>query len=88
MGESMAEPIIELSEDLRSEMSKHSQVPWLKVVEKAVRGELEEITKRRVILAALNKLFENSKLTEQDALRLGDKVNEGMFKRLKEEGLL
>ncbi len=79
---------IRFSDDLRSEMSKHSGVPWSRIVEKVVREELGEITRRCVILAALNKLLESSKLTEEDALRLGDKVNEGVYSRLKEEGLL
>jgi len=83
----MVELKIEIPGDLKNEIRKHSDIVWSKVFEKAVREELGERAKRHIILSALNKLLENSKLTEQDAIELGRKVNEGMYKRLKKEGL-
>ena len=84
----MAELKFKVSEDLKSEVSKHPDIAWSEVVEKAVRQELGERAKKQIILSALNKLLENSKLTDEDCIRLGRKVNEGMYKRYKQEGLL
>ena len=84
----MCEVVIEIPDGLKEEITKHSGIEWSEVFEKAIRRELSERAKREIILTALNKLFENSTLTEEDCLRLGEKVKEGMYKRYKEEGLL
>jgi hypothetical protein len=84
----MAELKLKVSEDIKEEIEKHSDVKWSEVVERAVREELGERAKKRSILLALNKLLKNSKLTDEDSIRLGRKVNEGMHKRYKQEGLL
>jgi len=84
----MAELKLKISEDLKEEISKHSDIPWSDIFEKAVKEELAERAKRQLILSALDKLLENSKLTEEDALELGRKVNEGIYGRLKERGLV
>ncbi len=84
----MAELKLEVSDDLKEDISKHSDIQWSKVFEKAIREELVEIAKRKIILSALNKLFEKSKFTEKDALELGRKVNESMYKNLQEKGLV
>jgi len=52
----------------------------------SVRKFLSEKVKRALLLKKLDKLLENSELTEEDCLRLGDKVKEGMWQRYKEEG--
>jgi hypothetical protein len=84
----MAELEFKVSEDLKQEIEKHKEVDWSAVVGEAIRKELGERAERRIILVALNKMLERSKLTEKDALELGEKVKEGMLKRYKEEGLL
>ena len=84
----MAELKFKVSEDLKNEVSKHPGIAWSEVVEKAVRQELGERAKKHIILSALNKLLENSKLTDEECLLLGRKVNEGMYQRYKKEGLL
>ncbi len=84
----MAELKVEIPEDLKKDITKHPDISWSKVFEKAVREELAERAKRHLILSALNKLLEKSKLTEKDALELGREVNEGMYRRLKEQGLM
>ena len=84
----MAELKFNVSEDVKSEVSKHSEIEWSEVVERAVRRELGERAKKRIILSALDKLLENSKLTDEDCIKLGRKVNEGIYKRYKQEGLL
>lgn len=84
----MAELKVEIPDDLKEDIRKHSDVAWSKVFEKAAKEELAERAKRHLILSALNKLLENSKLTEQDALELGSELNERMYNRLKKEKLV
>jgi len=48
---------------------------------------LQEV-KRQVLLKKLDKIFEHSELTDEDALRLGEKVKEAGYKELKEKGLV
>ncbi|MDO8460567.1 MAG: hypothetical protein Q7S74_05635 [Nanoarchaeota archaeon] len=84
----MTEMKIEISNDLKEEIARHPEIAWAKIFEKAAKEELIEIAKRRVIFSALNKLLENSTLTEKDAEELSERVKESMHKRLKEEGIL
>ena len=84
----MAELEFKVSEDLKQEVERHKEVNWSAVIKEAIRKELGERAERRIILVALNKMLEKSKLTEKDALELGEKVKEGMLKRYKEEGWL
>ena len=84
----MAELEFKVSEDLKQEVERHKEVDWSAVIKEAIRKELGERAERRIILVALNKMLEKSKLTEKDALELGEKVKEGMLKRYKEEGWL
>ena len=84
----MAEIRFKSSEDLKNEITKHSEIAWSEVFEKAVRQELGEKAKKHILLSALNKLLENSELTDEDCLRLGREVNEGIHKRYIKEGLL
>lgn len=84
----MKEICIKIPDELSEDLSKHSDIALSKVFEKALKSEIEERTKRQLLLLALNKLLENSELSDEDCLRLGRESNEGMYKRLKEEGLL
>ena len=82
----MAEIKFKSSEDLKNEVAKHSEIAWSEVFEKAVRQEIGERAKKHILLSSLNKLLENSKLTDEDCIRLGRKVNKGMWERYKAEG--
>jgi hypothetical protein len=50
--------------------------------------ELELKRLRELQRLMLETLSMKSKLTEEDAVKLGDKVREGMLKELKEKGLI
>ena len=52
----------------------------------SVRKFLSEKAKRALLLKRLDKLLENSELTEEDCLRIGDKIKQGMWQRYKKEG--
>tara|TARA_Y100000034_G_C6852327_1_gene386791 strand:+ start:131 stop:385 length:255 start_codon:yes stop_codon:yes gene_type:complete len=84
----MPELSIPISEELKQESSKLPKPALTKIFEKALRSELEERSERQLILSAVNKILENSKFTDEDCLRLGREVNEGMYEQLKKEGLL
>ena len=72
----MAEIRIEISDELKDQMSKFS-INWESAVESIIRNKLSEWERIRSIVS-------KSKLTEKDALELGRKVNEGISKRYKE----
>lgn len=82
----MGELAVKIPDDIMEEVEKHSEVNWSEVIGKAVKKELEERAKRKLILTALKKVLENSKLTEKDALELGDELKDRMWKRYQEEG--
>lgn len=61
------------------------ELPELNVSE-SVRKFLSEKVKRALLLKKLDKMLEHSELTEEDCLKLGDKIKEGMWKRYKKAG--
>lgn len=80
-----AELKLEIPKDIKQELKKYPDIKLSKVVERALRRELEERKKTRLLLMALDKVLKDSKLTEADALRLGEKVKGGMWKKYQAE---
>jgi len=72
-------PTITLSvpEDLKHEMETFPEINWSAVAREAIRGKVAELVVFRFVVS-------KSKLTEEDALDLGSKVNEGLSKRYRE----
>ena len=73
---------VSVPQELKSELDKLPEINW----SEAVRKFLAEKVKREALLRKLDKLLENSELTEADALELGRKVKKGRFEKLKKEG--
>lgn len=73
---------LSIPEELKKQLD---QLPELNISE-SVRGFLSEKAKRALLLKKLDKMLENSELTEEDCIKLGNKVKEGMWKRYKKEG--
>lgn len=73
----MVEIKVAIPEDLMQEMEKSSFIDWSKVVRNAIR---EKATK----LARLKAIASKSKLTEEDAVELGRKINKRLHERYKE----
>ncbi|RMF90487.1 MAG: hypothetical protein D6733_03660 [Methanobacteriota archaeon] len=71
----MSEIVVDLPEDLKKVMSKHKSVDWSGIAEEAIRKAAAEIE-------LLNAIASESKLTEEDALKLGRKVKKGMWDRV------
>jgi Mn-dependent DtxR family transcriptional regulator len=65
---------LSVSEELSVKMKKYPKVKWSAVAREAIVRELEK-------LEILDKLLSNSKLTEQDAERIGHKLKREMAKR-------
>jgi hypothetical protein len=62
---------------VKEEMDSFSDVNW----SEAMRQMLSEKLKRMKVLRELDKLLENSKLTESDVERIGNKIKSGIAKR-------
>ena len=71
---------IAIPEELRKELSEFKIINWSEVAREAFE-------KKIVQLRVLESFSKDSELTQEDALKLGRKVNEGMIKKLKEEGI-
>jgi len=69
---------------LKSKMKELSWINWSELA----RQEVLIQDKRVRLLEELEELTKDSKLTDEDCLRLGEKVKEDFLKRLKKEGKL
>jgi len=61
------------------------ELPELNLSE-SMRQFLADKVKRALLLKKLDKMLENSELTEEDCLKLGDKVKQKAWEKLKKEG--
>lgn len=75
---------VSVSEELKREMESLPELNW----SESVREFLSEKVKRAALLKKLDKMLENSELTEEDALELGRKIKKGRFEKLKQAGLV
>jgi len=73
---------LSIPEELKAQID---ELPELNISE-SVRKFLAEKVKRALLLKKLDKMLENSELTEEDCLKLGDKLKESVWKRHKEAG--
>jgi len=72
---------LSISEDLKTNMDSLPELNWSEVV----RDFLSEKVKRALLLKKLDKLLENSKLTEKDCINLGRKAKKSMHKKFLKE---
>ena len=70
---------IAIPEELRKELSKFKIINWSEVAREAFE-------KKMIQLKILESFSKDSELTQEDALRLGRKVNEALSKRLSKRG--
>ena len=69
---------ISISEELRKKLSEFKIINWSEVAREAFE-------KKIIQLRVLESFAKDSELTEEDALRLGKKVNEAISKRFSRE---
>lgn len=70
----MTNMTLALPEDLHEILKKHSQIKWSEVARRALWDQARK-------LELMDKLLANSKLTEEDALEIGRKINRGIARR-------
>ena len=70
----MTNMTLAIPEELHNLMKKHSQIKWSEIARQAIWTQAKK-------LELMNKILFNSKLTEEDALELGKKINKGIAKR-------
>lgn len=75
LGVYMATMTLAVPSDLKKRMDDFSEMNWSEVARQAFRQKIED-------LEFLQKFKSESKLTEQDAQRLGKQVNKAIAKRL------
>ncbi|MBI2584185.1 MAG: hypothetical protein HYW25_05940 [Candidatus Aenigmarchaeota archaeon] len=68
---------LSVPEELKEEMDRHPELNWSEVARQAIR-------ERVILLKKMDRLLAESKLTEEDAIELGRKVNKALAKRYKE----
>jgi hypothetical protein len=70
---------LSVSVDLKKKMDKLGIINWSAVAREAIEEKI-------AVLEQMDKLLAHSKLTEEDAIILGRKVNKAVAKRYKELG--
>lgn len=65
---------IKIPHDLKEKMKKHDEMDWDKLIQRFIRSRLSKIE-----LAA--SLASKSKLTEEEAFEIGNKIKEGIARR-------
>jgi hypothetical protein len=74
----MANMTLSVPDELQAKLKTHPEIVWSEVARKAMAEKVEQ-------LELFEKLVAKSKLTEKDAFEIGEKIKEGMHKRLKAE---
>jgi len=64
---------LSIPSDLKSEMDSMPEINWSEIARNAISEKIAEYKLFKSIVA-------KSKLTEKDALEIGRKINEGMYK--------
>ena len=70
----MVNMTLALPEELHKKLKRHPEVKWSEVARKAIRKHVD-------MIELMDKLTENSKLTEKDAIETGRKINKGIARR-------
>ncbi len=66
---------LSVSKELKAMMDKHQDINWSEVARQSI---IQKLT----LLAKMDRMLKNSKLTEQDAIDIGRKINKSMAKKL------
>ena len=72
---------VAISENLKKELDQLPEVNW----SEAVRSFLSDKVKRASLLKRLDKMLENSELTEDDCIKLGRKAKKSMHRKFSKE---
>ena len=78
----MSNITLSVPENLKYKLDSLPEINW----SESIREFLSEKVKRALLLKKLDKMLANSELTEEDCLKLGDKLKERVWKRHKGAG--
>ena len=67
-----------IPDEIKKEMENFPEMNWSVIAREAIKKRIE-------ILKAIREFTKESELTEEDALRLGRKVSEGLSKRYRKK---
>ena len=70
----MTNMTLAVPEDLNAIMKKYNTIKWSEIARQALWSQAKK-------LELMDKLLANSKLTEEDALEIGRKINKGIARR-------
>jgi hypothetical protein len=70
----MTNMTLAIPEDLMKIMKKHDHIKWSEVARRAIWEEARK-------LELMDKILTNSKMTEKDAEKIGDKIKKSIGKR-------
>ena len=70
----MTNMTLAVPEDLHNIMKKHSEIKWSEVARKAIWNEARK-------LEIMDKILSKSKMTEEDAERIGHKIKQEIAKK-------
>ena len=73
---------LSVSEELKREMESMPEINWSEIV----RELLSEKVRRMAVLKKLDESLRDSKLSEGQALKLGEELKGKMFKKYKQRG--
>ncbi len=72
----MVNVTLSIPDDIKREMEMFPEINWSEIARAAIK-------KRIIILKQIKEFSKDSELTEEDAIEIGRKVNEGLRKRHK-----
>ena len=73
---------ISLPEELKHKMDALPELNW----SETIRTFLQEKVKRATLLKKLDTMLENTELSEEDCLKLGEKAKQAMLNKYKAKG--
>lgn len=73
----MVNMTLAIPDELNELMKKHNGIRWSEIARKGIKEYADK-------LELMDKILTNSKLTEQDAIEIGRKINKGIYERHKE----
>jgi len=76
----MVSMTLSIPKDLKKEMELYPEINWSAVAREAIKKKIH-------ILQEMNNILSKSKLTEDDAIYFGKKINKKAAKRFREESM-
>ena len=73
---------LSLSEEIKRKMEEFPEINWSALIKKYLEAKISRLIWKEQMLKEL----ESEKEFDEEALRIGDKIKENVWKRLKKEG--